>query len=73
MLLLVLCGVTAVMRSSFLTELGSLFSLRTSRFVVLKSEGKVLASIVKNTHEEIYLSFPDVKAEVLERVFEYCR
>ena len=44
-----------------------------NRFVVLKSEGKVLASIVKNTQEEIYLSFPDVKAEVLERVFEYCR
>lgn len=44
-----------------------------NRFVVLKSEGKVLASIVKNTPEEVYLSFPDVKAEVLERVFEYCR
>lgn len=59
-------------KTAFKNGLGGLFSVDNG-FVVLKSEGKVLASIVKNTNEEIYLSFPDVKAEVLERVFEYCR
>eukprot|EP00026_Physarum_polycephalum_P008741 Phypoly_transcript_08841.p1 GENE.Phypoly_transcript_08841~~Phypoly_transcript_08841.p1 ORF type:complete len:377 (+),score=86.94 Phypoly_transcript_08841:73-1203(+) len=59
-------------KTAFKNGLGGLFSVDNG-FVVLKSEGKILASIVKNTSEEIYLSFPDVKAEVLERVFEYCK
>ncbi len=42
-------------------------------YVILKKEGRVLASLTKNTDEEAIVALPDVKAATLEKVIEYCK
>ena len=41
--------------------------------MILKKEGRVLASLTKNTEEEAIVSLPDVKSPTLEKVITYCR
>jgi hypothetical protein len=42
-------------------------------YVILKKEGRVLASLTKNSEEEAIVTLPDVKATTLEKVIEYCK
>jgi hypothetical protein len=40
--------------------------------VILKKEGRVLASLVKSTQDETIVALPEVKSETLRRVIQYC-
>ena len=42
-------------------------------YVILKKEGRVLASLTKNSDEEAIVALPDVRASTLEKVIEYCK
>lgn len=41
--------------------------------MILKKEGRVLATLLKNNDEEAIITLPDVKAVTLEKVLEYCK
>lgn len=59
-------------KSAFRNSLGGQFSIDGS-YVILKKEGRVLASLIKNDDEEAVVSLPDVKASTLEKVISYCQ
>jgi len=59
-------------KSAFRNSLGGQFSIDGS-YVILKKEGRVLASLTKNTDDEAIVALPDVKAGTLEKVIEYCK
>eukprot|EP01114_Cavostelium_apophysatum_P007376 TRINITY_DN19464_c0_g1_i1.p1 TRINITY_DN19464_c0_g1~~TRINITY_DN19464_c0_g1_i1.p1 ORF type:complete len:410 (-),score=100.99 TRINITY_DN19464_c0_g1_i1:159-1388(-) len=59
-------------KSAFRNSLGGQFSIDGS-YVILKKEGRVLASLTKNDEEEAIVTLPDVKASTLEKVIEYCK
>lgn len=59
-------------KSAFRNSLGGQFSIDGS-YVILKKEGRVLASLTKNTEEEAIVALPDVKSSTLEKVIEYCK
>jgi len=59
-------------KSAFRNSLGGQFSIDGS-YVILKKEGRVLASLTKNSEDEAIVSLPDVKASTLEKVIEYCK
>jgi len=59
-------------KSAFRNSLGGQFSIDGS-YVILKKEGRVLASLTKNSEDEAIVSLPDVKAATLQKVIEYCK
>lgn len=59
-------------KSAFRNSLGGQFSIDGS-YVILKKEGRVLASLTKNCEEETIVTLPDVKGLTLKRVIEYCK
>jgi len=59
-------------KSAFRNSLGGQFSIDGS-YVILKKEGRVLASLTKNSDDEAIVSLPDVKAATLQKVIEYCK
>lgn len=59
-------------KSAFRNSLGGQFSIDGS-YVILKKEGRVLASLTKNSEDEAIVSLPDVKAGTLQKVIEYCK
>jgi len=59
-------------KTAFKNSLGGQFSIEGS-YVILKKEGRVLASLIKNTDEEAIVSLPEVKSSTLEKVLDYCR
>lgn len=60
-------------RTSFRNALGgSTFAIEGSH-VLLKREGRVLATLLSDSPEEVVVSFPEVRGEALGRVIDYCR
>jgi len=59
-------------KTAFRNSLGGQFSIDGS-YVILKKEGRVLASLTKNTDEEAIITLPDVKSSTLEKVIDYCK
>jgi len=59
-------------KSAFRNSLGGQFSIDGS-YVILKKEGRVLASLTKNDEDEAIVSLPDVKGGTLQKVIEYCK
>jgi hypothetical protein len=60
-------------RTSFRNTLGgSTFAIEGSH-VLLKREGRVLATLLSDTPEEAIVHLPEVKADALGRVIDYCR
>jgi hypothetical protein len=60
-------------RTSFRNALGgSTFNIEGNH-VILKKEGRILASLIKSTPEETIVALPEVKSATLERVVEYCQ
>jgi len=59
-------------KSAFRNSLGGQFSIDGS-YVILKKEGRVLATLTKNNEEEAIVTLPDVKSGTLEKVLEYCK
>lgn len=59
-------------KSAFRNSLGGQFSIDGS-YVILKKEGRVLASLTKNSDDEAIVSLPDVKGAILQKVIEYCK
>eukprot|EP01134_Creolimax_fragrantissima_P007025 CFRG7025T1 len=50
---------------------GSVFSIEGSH-VILKKEGRILASLLQDTPEEAIVSLPEVSGEALDRVLAFC-
>ncbi|PRP73556.1 hypothetical protein PROFUN_02565 [Planoprotostelium fungivorum] len=59
-------------RTAFRNSLGGQFCVDGS-YVILKKEGRILASLVKNDEMEAVISFPEVSSTVLTKVLEYCK
>jgi len=59
-------------KSAFRNSLGGQFSIEGS-LVILKKEGRVLASLSKMDETEAIVSLPDVKGNTLQKVIDYCR
>ena len=59
-------------RTSFRNALGGSTFFIQDNHVILKKEGRVLASLVKSDNLETVVSLPEVKTETLKRVIEYC-
>jgi len=59
-------------KSAFKNSLGGQFSLE-GPYVILKKEGRVLASLTKNDENEAIVTLPDVKGYTLSKVLEYCK
>jgi len=59
-------------KSAFRNSLGGQFSIDGS-YVILKKEGRVLASLTKNDEDEAIVSLPDVKSNTLQKVIDYCK
>jgi len=59
-------------KSVFRNALGGQFSI-DGAYVLLKKEGRVIASLSKNDDEEAILTLPDVKGETLDKLMEYCK
>eukprot|EP00128_Syssomonas_multiformis_P001104 Colp12_sorted_trinity150504_noHs@6686 len=59
-------------RTSFRNTLGgSTFTIQGSH-VILKKEGRIMASLVKDTDTECVIALPEVRSEILEKVIDYC-
>lgn len=58
-------------KSSFQNSLGGTFSIEDNH-VILKKEGRVLATLVKDSPSEAQILLHDVKAGTLRKVLEYC-
>lgn len=56
----------------FRNALGGLFTIEDGR-AILKKEGRVLASLVKDTDDEVIISLHDVKSSTLALVLDFCR
>lgn len=59
-------------KTCFRNSLGGQFSIDGS-YVILKKEGRILASLMKNSDDEAIVSLPDITASILEKVIEYCK
>lgn len=60
-------------RTSFRNALGgSTFNIEGDN-VILKKEGRILASVVKSDAEEVIVALPEVKSHTLKRVIAYVR
>lgn len=59
-------------KSAFRNSLGGQFSIE-GNYVILKKEGRVLASLNRNDETEAIVSLPDVKGSTLQKVIEYCK
>jgi len=58
-------------KRAFRNSLGGSFRIEDGH-VVLKKEGRVLASLLKNGDDEVLIGLHDVKTSTLRRVLEYC-
>eukprot|EP01117_Protostelium_nocturnum_P014153 TRINITY_DN5352_c0_g1_i1.p1 TRINITY_DN5352_c0_g1~~TRINITY_DN5352_c0_g1_i1.p1 ORF type:complete len:360 (+),score=142.98 TRINITY_DN5352_c0_g1_i1:200-1279(+) len=58
-------------RDVFKNSLGGQFTVEGS-YVILKKEGRILATLTKNDDEEAKISLPDVKASTIIKVIDYC-
>eukprot|EP01116_Phalansterium_solitarium_P015142 TRINITY_DN332_c0_g2_i1.p1 TRINITY_DN332_c0_g2~~TRINITY_DN332_c0_g2_i1.p1 ORF type:complete len:443 (-),score=97.40 TRINITY_DN332_c0_g2_i1:19-1347(-) len=59
-------------RTTFLNSLGGQFSF-DGNYVLLKKEGRILASLLRDTDDEFVVALPDVKTATLQRVVDYCK
>eukprot|EP01119_Soliformovum_irregulare_P025730 TRINITY_DN9609_c0_g1_i2.p1 TRINITY_DN9609_c0_g1~~TRINITY_DN9609_c0_g1_i2.p1 ORF type:complete len:353 (-),score=95.78 TRINITY_DN9609_c0_g1_i2:122-1180(-) len=59
-------------KTVFRNSLGGQFSINGS-LVMLKKEGRILASFTKNSDDEAIVTLPDVKTATLQKVVEYCQ
>jgi len=50
-----------------------LFSFFAGSYVILKKEGRVLASLIKNDEHEAVVTLPDVKSHTLRKIMYYCK
>eukprot|EP00029_Vermamoeba_vermiformis_P007982 TRINITY_DN3607_c0_g1_i1.p1 TRINITY_DN3607_c0_g1~~TRINITY_DN3607_c0_g1_i1.p1 ORF type:complete len:429 (+),score=66.03 TRINITY_DN3607_c0_g1_i1:119-1405(+) len=59
-------------KRAFKNALGGQFSIEEDH-VILKKEGRVLATLLKKTDDEAIILLHDVKSATLGRVFDYCK
>jgi len=59
-------------KRAFRNSLGGSFRIEDGH-VILKKEGRVLASVLREAEDEVVIGLHDVKTSTLKRVMEYCR
>eukprot|EP01126_Amoeba_proteus_P022262 TRINITY_DN22543_c0_g1_i1.p1 TRINITY_DN22543_c0_g1~~TRINITY_DN22543_c0_g1_i1.p1 ORF type:complete len:144 (-),score=31.79 TRINITY_DN22543_c0_g1_i1:364-738(-) len=59
-------------KRTFRNVLGGCFSIEDGN-AILKKEGRILATVVKNTLEEVIIAFHEVKTSIMALVLEFCR